>query len=506
MDRGTSQAANAPTGDLGAQPDAGPQPCPGTQETPGPILNLGNAFVRTIRHFWPDFNDWLDEIPDGRFQPFITYDKRFLAWWGVSLYVFQLAARRQLDFDLDCRDTEILTNLNRLAKTEQETRPVHKTLHHFLGHHGVDPAAPYARLRRQMLQRLIRGKALDAARLHGSLVVGLDATGHLSFAEKHCEHCLVQRHATHTTYMHHVLEAKLLGPANMALSMATEFIENSDDNPALGATLDAEPRKQDCELKALSRLVPKLRRDFPQLHVCLSGDSLYCCGRALQLAKDHHCSYVFVFKEGRTPALWREFQTLLDECPRNRLEHYPEGPRGGVRQLYRWVHDLSYQDDEGRTWTFHAILCEETVEVADAGQIVLQTTTFAWITNLHVSKNTVVEIATKGGRHRWHVENQGFNRQKNSGLNLEHAYCKSADLIKAYYYLMQIAHIILQVFEAGSLLRRLAAECGRTPWQLFGGLNNLARRLLESFRYRRLSQDAFEPDPHERIQYRFDTS
>jgi hypothetical protein len=147
---------------------------------------------------------------------------------------------------------------------------------------------------------------------------------------------------------------------------------------------------------------------------------------------------------------------------------------------------------------FHAIVCEETVND--------QTTTFAWITHLQVSKNTVVEVATKGGRHRWYVENQGFNRQKNSGLNLEHAYGLNAELIKAYYYLMQIAHMILQIFEAGNLLRRLAAECGRTPWQLFGGLANLGRRLLESFRYRTLSDDAFNPNPNERLQYRFDSS
>jgi hypothetical protein len=199
----------------------------------------------------------------------------------------------------------------------------------------------------------------------------------------------------------------------------------------------------------------------------LSGDALYACGRSFQLAKDHKCRYVVVFKEGRLPAVWREFQTLLPLCPQNRLEqHTPDG----AHQVYRWVHDLTYTDDEGRTWTFHAIVCEETV--AD------KTTTFAWVTDLHVSKNTVVEVATKGGRHRWHIENQGFNRQKNSGLNLEHAFCKNPELLKAYYYLMQIAHMILQVFEAGSLLRRLAAECGQTPWQLFGGLANLARRLL----------------------------
>lgn len=94
-------------------------------------MNLGDAFVRTIRHFWPDLNDWLDRVPDARFQPFVTYDKRFLVWWGLSLYLFQLGARRQLDFELDCRDSEILANLNRLAKTKQDTRPVHKTLHYF---------------------------------------------------------------------------------------------------------------------------------------------------------------------------------------------------------------------------------------------------------------------------------------------------------------------------------------------------------------------------------------
>jgi hypothetical protein len=490
MDRGTSPTSTTTARDLGTQPDADPQPCPGTQTPaePRPILKLGEAFVRTIRHFWPDLNDWLERVPDSRFQPFVTYDKRFLVWWGLSLFLFQLRARRQLDFDLDCRDSEVLKNLNRLANTKQDTRPVHKTLHHFLGHSGVEP---YAKLRRQMVQRLIRSKALDAARLQGCFVVALDATGHLVFREKHCEHCLVQQHATCTVYMHQLLEAKLLGPANMVLSMGTEFIENQDDN----ATLAADARKQDCELKALSRLMPKLRGDYPQLRLCLSGDGLYACGRTLQLAKDYKCNYVLVFKEGHLPALWREFQTLLKLCPEN---HWKHQPADGVQQEYRWVHELSYEDGEGRTWSFTALQCQETINE--------ETTTYAWITDLHVSKGTVVEVATKGGRHRWHIENQGFNRQKNSGLNLEHAYCTHPELFKAYYYLMQIAHLIMQVFEAGSLLKHLAAECGRTPWQLFGSLKNIAQRLLESFRYRILGDSVFVPDPTERIQIRFDSS
>jgi hypothetical protein len=288
-----------------------------------------------------------------------------------------------------------------------------------------------------------------------------------------------------------VLEAKLLGPGSLTLSMASEFIENSDANLAL--TGDA--RKQDCELKAASRLLPALRQDYPQLRICLSGDSLYACGRMLQLAKDYHCDYIFTFKEGHLPAVWAEFQQLLKLCPDNTLQRVtPEG----AAQVYRWLHDLSYVDDQKRMWTFNALQCQETMNG--------QTTTFAWITSLKLSPRTVEAVATKGGRHRWHAENQGFNRQKNSGFNLEHVFGKNPETLKAYYYLLQIAHMILQVLEASSLLRRLAALYERTPWQLFGSLKNLARRLLECFRYFVMDDDAFDPKQATRIRISLDTS
>src|SRR5579864_1736729 len=488
MDRRTSPAQMPAPGDFSTESRPGPQPRPGAETATRPVVNLGEALLTTIRHFWPEFNQWLDGVPDTRFLPLIVYDKRFLIWWGISLYLLQLGSRRQLDFDLDARGTEVLNNLNRLAETQQETRPVHDTLDHFLGHTG---AAPYAELRTRMLRRLIRMRCLDAARLQGRFVVALDATGHLAFRQPHCQHCLIYRHATHTSYLHQVLEAKLLGPAGLTLSMASEFIENSDSN----AALSGEAHKQDCELKALNRLLPQLRRDFPQLRMCLSGDSLYACGRTLQLAKDYHCNYVFTFKPGRMPAVWEDFQSLHKLCPQNTLERStPEG----VHRVYRWVHGLSYRDDYGRTWRFNAIECKETV-----GE---ETTTFAWITDLEVDARNVEDVATKGGRQRWHIENQGFNRQKNSGLNLEHVFSTDPERLKAYYYLLQIAHIILQTLEVGSLLRDVAAEFGRTPGQLFGSLKNLARRLLEALRYVALSDKAFDYFRAASIQIRFDTS
>jgi hypothetical protein len=494
MDRRTSPAQTPSPGDLAPGAGPGPPPCPGAETPTGPVLtgpvpSLGTILVKTVRHFWPEINRWLDEVPDTRFQPYVVYHPRFLIWWGLSLYLFQLGSRRQLDFDLEAQDTQVLTNLNRLAQTAQKTRPVHKTLDHFLGH---TRAAPYATVRAHMLARLIRMKALDSARLQGRFVVALDATGHLCFRQRHCDHCLVQRHQTYTLYLHQVLEAKLLGPAGLALSMDSEFIENTDAD----AALSGDDFKQDCELKALSRLLPHLRQRYPQLPLCLAGDSLYACGRTLQLAQDYHCDFVLTFKQKHMSAVWADFQSLLVLCPQNTLAcTTPDG----VQQCYRWVHDLSYQDDQGRTHRFHAIECQETVHG--------QTTTFAWITSLKVNQQTVVDVATKGGRYRWHIENQGFQRQKIGGFNLEHVFSLDPENLKAYYYLLPIAHMILQVFEASSLLRRLADEHARaTPAQLFGSLKNLARRLLECFRYFVLPDEAFERPVTARMQIRLDTS
>jgi hypothetical protein len=95
----------------------------------------------------------------------------------------------------------------------------------------------------------------------------------------------------------------------------------------------------------------------------------------------------------------------------------------------------------------------------------------------------VEEIAQQGGRYRWKVENEGFNRQKNSGLNLEHVYSTDPEKWRTYYLLLQIAFIVVQLLERRSLLRRLAEQAGRPVWKLFGSLKNVARRLLDSLRF-----------------------
>jgi hypothetical protein len=64
--------------------------------------------------------------------------------------------------------------------------------------------------------------------------------------------------------------------------------------------------------------------------------------------------------------------------------------------------------------------------------------------------------------------------------------------------------MILQLIEKGSLLRRVAAQYGKTVAGLYGSLRNIAQRLLDCLRYRPIPAEAFEPNP--RIQIRLDSS
>ena len=444
-----------------------------------------------MRHFFPDLNAWLDDLPDTRDPDAIIYPTRFLAWWGLWLYLGQLGSRRQLDFQYDAWGTHVLENLNRLAGTDVVTRPVHDTLDHFLDHVA---AQAFAARRTRMARRLLRMRVLDPARLLGQVVLLLDGTGLICWHRPHCDHCLVQRHQKTTLYLHNVLEAKLLGPAGVVISVGSEFIDNADVAPAKGTS--AEEVKQDCELKAFSRLAPQLKKDFPQARFVVSGDSEFACGRVLQACKDNDWSYVLTFKPGRLPAVWREFQSLVPLCPRHVLVRQLAD---GTAQEYRWVHDLSYTDDEGRTWRFHALSC---VETSPDGTV----THFAWITNLPVSAKNVEAIARKGGRYRWKIENEGFNRQKNSGLNLAHVYSTDPDKGKAYYYLLQMAFMITQLLERGSLLRQLVEELGKGARAVFGSLANIAQQLREALKYCHWPDECFDGQAAARRRIGLDTS
>ena len=292
-------------------------------------------------------------------------------------------------------------------------------------------------------------------------MIAIDGTGHVIYKERHCPHCLTkEKDGKIMYYYHNVLEAKIVTENGLALSVETEFIENT-----------IEYTKQDCELKAFYRLTERLKRQFPQLKICLLLDSLYVADPVFKIVDKYKWKYIITFKEGSMPKTYEEYLSLKKLQTENKAEIKDED----TIQSYGWVNGISYRGP-----VFDVLECNES-KTNGKGEIL--NTRFLWVTNLLVSKNNFKKIA-RGGRLRWKIENEGFNTQKNRGYNLEHLYSKNEVAMKNYYLLLQIAHTISQLMEKGLLKDNIE--------KVFGSITNVFFKLLEELRTRFFCQKDLE--------------
>lgn len=426
-------------------------------------------FLKTIWHFFSGFSGWLQSIPDSRNKKKITYTLGQLFWVGVFLFLFKLNSRRNIKFRLT--SAGFISNLKLMLNSSKysEKVPHGDTVNYLLER---VPFEYIANVRTEMLRALIRKKSFVKDRLLDKYyLIVIDGTWMLSFNKRHCKNCLKRDMGKEKyIYYHPVLEAKLVTFNGMALSIATEFIENDGTS------------KQDCELKAFYRLVKKLKSDFPQMKICLSMDALYAAKPVFDICKKNHWKYIITFKENM-PATYVEFESLKKLQTKNKGNF----TNTEVIQDYQWVTEIDYEEH-----LLNALECVETNKNDN------KTTKFVWLTNLQVTQNNFSQIAY-GGRLRWKIENEGFNMQKNGGYGLEHAYSEDPVAMKNFYLLLQIAHIINQLMEKGSLLKNKLLK-------IYGSLKNFSIALWRAFVSNAIDPDEIHKFLNTRIQIRFDTS
>ena len=179
-------------------------------------------------------------------------------------------------------------------------------------------------------------------------------------------------------------------------------------------------------------------------------------------------------------------------APENHLRFHT-GPQNKTQQDYHWITDINYVDSKKKEHILAVLQCLESKPSSEEER---ETTRFKWITNFTVKAKQVITLANEGGRIRWKVENEGFNVQKNGGYELEHAYTRHPIASKVFYLLLQIAHLIAQLIEKGSLFCR-AFPAG------VGSAKNIAFRLLEAWRNLRVGADQIQEMLNARLQIRF---
>ena len=439
-----------------------------------------NAFTGTLDHFFGGWRRVFKGIGDGRNPARITYPLEGLLSAGVLMFLFRLGARRQINYQLR-------GNAPSQAKFgtwfEVAEVPHGDTLNYAFKR--IAPAEVQEVVCR-MVETLIRKKVLYRWRVYGNFLVAIDGTGVLTFRERHCEYCLSKKlNNGESLYYHPVLEAKLVTANGFAFSLMTEFIEN----------LDPQADQQDCELQAFYRLSRRRKSRFPHLPICLLLDGLFAGGPTFQLCQDHDWRYLIVLQEADLPQVHRTCDLVLSQTPENHQQIHLGQPQE-IIQDYHWVRQIDYLDSQDRHHSLHMLVCKETKPTRQGDT---NTTTFKWLTNFIPTAHNVDTLANQGGRLRWKIENEGFNIQKNGGFHLEHPYSQNDTARKVFYYLLQIAYLLFQLMEKGSLFRKAFP-------QGVGSLKNIAFRLLEAWRNLRLSPSAFCELYKGRYQIRLDSS
>jgi len=243
----------------------------------------------------------------------------------------------------------------------------------------------------KIFNQLQRDKVLeDYMYLEEGYLISIDGSGYFESYQIHCGDCCEKRRRNgKTAYYHQMLAASLLSPdKTQVIPLCPEPIIRKDGK-----------KKNDCELKAVKRLLASIREDHPRLKIVALEDTLYGVIPHIKDLQNLSMSYIISVKPKRQKNLfdWLTGQELNKiefekEGKLHRFQFFNGAPMGDLK-----VNFLEYWEIEN-------------------GQILRH---FSWITDIFIKNENVFRLM-RAARGRWKIENETFNTLKNQGYYFEH--------------------------------------------------------------------------------------
>ena len=278
-----------------------------------------------------------NQLPDTRTADCCRYTPAELVWPVLLMFLTRMGSRNQMDAARNSGGLPL--SVAKLAGRKKDDLPadgqrrVTCSDNAMLFLKRLNPQELEA-LRMGLVRELLKSRLFDASRVLGSLHrIVLDGSVH----EK-CRKGFEDDGKTNGSAQYrYVLQATLL-LFGYPIPLMEEHIDVVD--PAL--------EKEDCEINAAKRLLPRIKQAFPRLGFIVIGDALYACRPIAALCASLGWRFCFTFKEGRTPAVWAEAITLMDTDRRSVLGYQDKPDSDPDRRVgrVRWAGHLDFSEEE----------------------------------------------------------------------------------------------------------------------------------------------------------------
>ena len=400
----------------------------------------GDALYRLVRSTFravPDSRSQAAEIPMG---------DALMAGFAV----FALKAPSLLAFDDERRNDEAnLKSLFGVQNVPSDTQM--RTILDDVDPQELRPAYT------DVFRQLQRGKALEPfVFFQGHYLMALDGTSYFSSEKIHCPSCLEKKSRNgNVSYSHQMLGAALVHPDRKeVIPLCPEPIIKQDGDT-----------KNDCERNASRRFFGHFRREHPKLPVIVVADALSANAPLIADLREHDLRFILAIKPGSHAFLFEQMRTAAETGQAHVLTLQDAD---GTIHHYRWLEKASLNESNPDV----LVTMLEYWEIPPKGSKA-PLRHFSWVTDLPVNEESA-PVLVRGGRARWHIENETFNTLKNQGYSFDHNFGHGEkNLSVVFALLMMLAFLVDQTMQLCDVLFQAALKHVRRKCRLWKKIRGL---------------------------------
>ena len=251
--------------------------------------------------------------------------------------------------------------------------------------------------------------------------------------------------------------------------------------------------KQECELVALKKPLPKIKEIFPRTDVVMLLDGLYANRPVIRLVNSLEFGYIIVRKSGNLPTLGKDCDGLakLSNHKKNQTKISEQMvKKWRIKHRYEYFNSMDIGDKEGELKT-NVLRFKEIREKIVKKTLKTHEYYCEWLASWKVSMKNCAFLS-RLARLRWEEEDV-FNSVKTRGFKFEHDYSRDPRSFFNWHGLALFAFGIFELFRFSKAIKQ-EANTSRIA------LANILRAQL----YERPTKEIFsECLSAERVQFRY---